>query len=268
MCMQLVQKPELYDVLVLPNLYGDIVSATCAPAWSAASASRPGANIGVEASVFEPVHGSAPKYAGLEQGEPHRAHPVGRADAPPPGRAGRGRAGRGRPARGDRRGQVDDLRPRRPGRHQPVRRRHHRAGCALQPDRAHTEDPCSCATGAARGCSRGRSTASRDRHLGVHPAPRARHLARGRATRSCTTRCWRSTPAPGRVLEVAARRGAAVPRAQRPADHHHGLLAVDDPLPPPAVVRELGRVRGVGVPVLVQIMAPAFGLEPPFGIHA
>ena len=40
MCMQLVQKPELYDVLVVPNLYGDIVS-DLAPAWSAASASRP-----------------------------------------------------------------------------------------------------------------------------------------------------------------------------------------------------------------------------------
>ena len=70
MCMQLVQKPELYDVLVLPNLYGDIVSATCAPASSAASGVAPGANIGVEAAVFEPVHGSAPKYAGLNKANP------------------------------------------------------------------------------------------------------------------------------------------------------------------------------------------------------
>jgi isocitrate dehydrogenase (NAD+) len=69
MCMQLVQKPELYDVLVLPNLYGDIVSDLCAGLVGGLGVA-PGANIGAEAAVFEPVHGSAPKYAGLDRANP------------------------------------------------------------------------------------------------------------------------------------------------------------------------------------------------------
>jgi isocitrate dehydrogenase (NAD+) len=69
MCMQLVQKPELYDVMVLPNLYGDIVSDLCAGLVGGLGVA-PGANFGTEASVFEPVHGSAPKYAGLDKANP------------------------------------------------------------------------------------------------------------------------------------------------------------------------------------------------------
>jgi isocitrate dehydrogenase (NAD+) len=69
MCMQLVQKPELYDVLVLPNLYGDIVSDLCAGLVGGLGVA-PGANIGTVAAVFEPVHGSAPKYAGLDKANP------------------------------------------------------------------------------------------------------------------------------------------------------------------------------------------------------
>jgi len=69
MCMQLVQKPELYDVLVLPNLYGDIVSDLCAGLVGGLGVA-PGANIGTEAAVFEPVHGSAPKYAGQNRANP------------------------------------------------------------------------------------------------------------------------------------------------------------------------------------------------------
>ena len=69
MCMQLVQKPELYDVLVLPNLYGDIVSDLCAGLVGGLGVA-PGANIGTEAAVFEPVHGSAPKYAGQDKANP------------------------------------------------------------------------------------------------------------------------------------------------------------------------------------------------------
>jgi isocitrate dehydrogenase (NAD+) len=69
MCMQLVQKPELYDVLVLPNLYGDIVSDLAAGLVGGLGVA-PGANIGTEAAVFEPVHGSAPKYAGLNKSNP------------------------------------------------------------------------------------------------------------------------------------------------------------------------------------------------------
>jgi isocitrate dehydrogenase (NAD+) len=69
MCMQLVQKPELYDVLVLPNLYGDIVSDLAAGLVGGLGVA-PGANIGTEAAVFEPVHGSAPKYAGQNRANP------------------------------------------------------------------------------------------------------------------------------------------------------------------------------------------------------
>jgi isocitrate dehydrogenase (NAD+) len=69
MCMQLVQKPELYDVLVLPNLYGDIISDLSAGLIGGLGVA-PGANIGDDCAVFEPVHGSAPKYAGLNKVNP------------------------------------------------------------------------------------------------------------------------------------------------------------------------------------------------------
>ena len=69
MCMQLVQKPELYDVLVLPNLYGDIVSDLAAGLVGGLGVA-PGANIGSDGAVFEPVHGSAPKYAGQNKANP------------------------------------------------------------------------------------------------------------------------------------------------------------------------------------------------------
>ncbi|HZP90349.1 MAG TPA: isocitrate/isopropylmalate dehydrogenase family protein [Actinomycetota bacterium] len=67
--MQLVQRPEEYDVLVLPNLYGDIVSDLCAGLVGGLGLA-PGANIGDEAAVFEATHGSAPKYAGMNKVNP------------------------------------------------------------------------------------------------------------------------------------------------------------------------------------------------------
>jgi isocitrate dehydrogenase (NAD+) len=67
--MQLVQKPELYDVLVLPNLYGDIISDLSAGLIGGLGVA-PGANIGSQYAVFEPVHGSAPKYAGQNKVNP------------------------------------------------------------------------------------------------------------------------------------------------------------------------------------------------------
>jgi isocitrate dehydrogenase (NAD+) len=67
--MQLVQKPELYDVLVLPNLYGDVVSDLGAGLIGGLGVA-PGGNIGDEAAVFEPTHGSAPKYAGQNKVNP------------------------------------------------------------------------------------------------------------------------------------------------------------------------------------------------------
>jgi isocitrate dehydrogenase (NAD+) len=69
MCMQLVQKPELYDVLVLPNLYGDIVSDLAAGLVGGLGVA-PGANIGPDGAVFEATHGSAPKYKGLNKVNP------------------------------------------------------------------------------------------------------------------------------------------------------------------------------------------------------
>jgi isocitrate dehydrogenase (NAD+) len=69
MCMQLVQKPELYDVLVLPNLYGDIVSDLCAGLIGGLGLA-PGANIGEKGATFEATHGSAPKYKGLNKVNP------------------------------------------------------------------------------------------------------------------------------------------------------------------------------------------------------
>ena len=69
MCMQLVQKPEDYDVLVLPNLYGDIVSDLCAGLVGGLGVA-PGANIGEGIAVFEPTHGSAPKYKGMNKVNP------------------------------------------------------------------------------------------------------------------------------------------------------------------------------------------------------
>ncbi|MFM8581879.1 MAG: isocitrate/isopropylmalate dehydrogenase family protein [Planctomycetaceae bacterium] len=69
MCMQLVQKPELYDVIVLPNLYGDILSDLCAGLVGGLGVA-PGANIGTEGAIFEATHGSAPKYKGQNKVNP------------------------------------------------------------------------------------------------------------------------------------------------------------------------------------------------------
>jgi len=69
MCMQLVQKPENYDVLVLPNLYGDIISDLAAGLIGGLGIA-PGANIGDDIAVFEPTHGSAPKYKDMNKANP------------------------------------------------------------------------------------------------------------------------------------------------------------------------------------------------------
>lgn len=69
MCMQLMQKPELYEVMVMPNLYGDILSDLCAGMIGGLGVA-PGANIGDEYAVFEAIHGSAPKYAGQNRANP------------------------------------------------------------------------------------------------------------------------------------------------------------------------------------------------------
>ncbi len=69
MCMQLVQKPELYDVMVMPNLYGDIISDLAAGLVGGLGVA-PGGNIGKDIALFEPTHGSAPKYKGQNKVNP------------------------------------------------------------------------------------------------------------------------------------------------------------------------------------------------------
>ena len=69
MCMQLMQKPDQYDVLVMPNLYGDIVSDLVAGMVGGLGVA-PGGNIGKDAAVFEPIHGSAPSHAGKNEANP------------------------------------------------------------------------------------------------------------------------------------------------------------------------------------------------------
>lgn len=69
MAMQLVQKPYLYDVMVMPNLYGDILSDLCAGLIGGLGVA-PSANIGDRVALFEPVHGSAPKYRGEDRVNP------------------------------------------------------------------------------------------------------------------------------------------------------------------------------------------------------
>jgi isocitrate dehydrogenase (NAD+) len=69
MCMMLVQRPRDFDVLVMPNLYGDILSDLCSGLVGGLGVA-PGANLGDDMAVFEPVHGSAPKYAGQNMMNP------------------------------------------------------------------------------------------------------------------------------------------------------------------------------------------------------
>jgi isocitrate dehydrogenase (NAD+) len=69
MCMQLVQRTDEYDVLVLPNLYGDVISDLCAGMVGGLGLT-PGANFGEGIAIFEPTHGSAPKYAGQNKANP------------------------------------------------------------------------------------------------------------------------------------------------------------------------------------------------------
>ena len=121
MCMQLVQKPELYDVLVLPNLYGDIVSDLGAGLVGGLGVA-PGANFGAAGAVFEPTHGSAPRVQGPKPGQSDRDDALGRPDAAPPRGGRRRRRSGGRDRGGHRRGPVGDLR------HEAVAGRSHRGG--------------------------------------------------------------------------------------------------------------------------------------------
>ena len=92
LCMRLVMNPETFDVLLLENLYGDIVSDLAAGLVGGLGL-VPGANLGTEAAIFEAVHGTAPDIAGPGQGQPHGDADVGDPHAAPPGRR-RDRGGR------------------------------------------------------------------------------------------------------------------------------------------------------------------------------
>ena len=131
LCMGLVQRPEEFDVLVLPNLYGDIISDLTAGLVGGLGVA-PGANIGTEAAVFEATHGSAPKYKGQNKRQPDRDDPLGQAHARAPRRARAAARLEAGGRRRDRRGRARHLRPeahtRRPDRRRDVRvrRRDHR----------------------------------------------------------------------------------------------------------------------------------------------
>ncbi len=158
MCMQLVQKPELYDVLVLPNLYGDILSDLAAGLVGGLGVA-PGANIGPNGAVFEATHGSAPKYKGQNKVNPHGFDSLRHVDAQAHERRRRSPAARKRCGRGDCRRQVGHLRPE--GRSQrPDRRGHQRNG-----RRDHQEVVTRHAPGACcAGCQMGAMLALRCEH--------------------------------------------------------------------------------------------------------
>ena len=103
LCMKLVQTPEIFDVLVLPNLYGDIVSDLCAGLVGGLGVA-PGANLGEHEAVFEAIHGSVPHRAGTNTGQPHGAAAVGGRDPAAPGRRAGGAARGGCAGGRDRRG--------------------------------------------------------------------------------------------------------------------------------------------------------------------
>ena len=105
-CMRLVMNPETFDVLLLENLYGDIVSDLAAGLVGGLGL-VPGANLGPTIAVFEAVHGTAPDIAGKGPGQPDGAAPLGDPDAaPPPAREPRGPRGKGPPC-GSRRSGPD-----------------------------------------------------------------------------------------------------------------------------------------------------------------
>jgi isocitrate dehydrogenase (NAD+) len=110
MCMQLMQKPRDYDVLVMPNLYGDIVSDLVAGMVGGLGVA-PSGNIGPDAAVFEPIHGSAPSHAGKNEANPTAMILSGALMLRHLGRAGRGREGRAGGCRGDPRRTGGHLRP-------------------------------------------------------------------------------------------------------------------------------------------------------------
>ena len=129
--MQLVQRPEEFDVLVLPNLYGDIVSDLTAGLVGGLGVA-PGANIGDHAAVFEATHGSAPKYKGQNRVNPTAMILSGKLMLEHLGERDAARPTRGRGRRRDRRGRARDLRPEADARrserrrHVRIRRRDHR----------------------------------------------------------------------------------------------------------------------------------------------
>ena len=130
-CMGLVQRPEEFDVLVMPNLYGDIVSDLTAGLVGGLGVA-PGGNIGPDSAVFEATHGSAPKYKGQNRVNPTAMILSGMLMLDHLGEADAARRLEHRRRDGDRRGRARDLRPeavaRRPdcGRDERVRRRDHR----------------------------------------------------------------------------------------------------------------------------------------------
>ena len=272
MCMQLVQKPELYDVMVLPNLYGDIVSDLCAGLVGGLGVA-PGANIGVEASVFEPVHGSAPKYAGMNKANPTALllsgvlmlRHLGEQDA----------AVRVETALREviAEGKAHDLRPRRTRGHPRVRRRHHRAA-RLTPGRDLT-------TRRVRAGRHGGSMLLRYRGSEGMLAW-AFHRISGVAIWAFILLhvfdIWLASvnaPLYDDLLAIYASPGGRVVESLLGAALlYHALNGLRIIIMDfwPSMTRYHKQLwyanwvlfAVIGLPILVQIMAPAFGLQPPF----
>ena len=194
MCMQLVQKPELYDVLVLPNLYGDIVSDLCAGLVGGLGVA-PGANIGTEAAVFEAVHGSAPKYAGQNKANPTALMLSGVLMLRHIGEQAAAERVEDADPGGHRRGPHRHLRSRRLGRDERLRRRDRRPPGVAGRHGLIGRKSGSVETGRTRfGRRNAAASLSRlrgdgglgfpshlgDRHLALRAAPRAGHLPRRR----------------------------------------------------------------------------------------
>ena len=126
MCMQLVMRPEEWDVLLLENLYGDIVSDLCAGLVGGLGV-VPGGNIGLDVAVFEAVHGSAPDIAGKDLANPLALMRSGIMMLFHMQQGRGGRAGAPGPARRHRQPEDPHPRPRRRGDHDAVHRRHREA---------------------------------------------------------------------------------------------------------------------------------------------
>ena len=195
LCMQLIQAPERFDVLVMPNMYGDLVAELGAGLIGGTGVAPGGAlrrPDGRELAVFEATHGTATRLAGHEPGRPGRADPVGRDAAAARRRDGGGRPRRGGGRRGARGRHLGDLRPA-------------ASRTTTVPPPARTASPTPSSRGSVPGRSVGWAGQPNARRRSAHEDHRRRQRVRRTDGR-----------------DAAAREG---PRRGRPDRHHRGQAA-------------------------------------------